>query len=104
MPMHFAILQKWDGESQESICMEYPEEKKEECLRMVEGLRRSAKKNKYPVKYRLVELDGVMNYEGRKEDEDRKRNKVDRIIVTNGKIIDDIPLYVQRDLKRRTDG
>jgi hypothetical protein len=98
--MYFAILQRWEGEPAETLCMEYPAEKNDECLRMFQSLKKEAYKAKHPVTYRLVEMDGEMNYANKDLVEWRKKNNVDRIIITNGKIHEDIPVYVQKDLKK----
>lgn len=98
--MYYAILQKWEGERSESLCMEYPAEKKDECLRMFKSLKKEAYRAKHPVTYRLVELDGDMKYTGKRLQDWRKDNEVDKIIIANGKIHEDIPLYVQKDLKK----
>jgi len=95
--MYFAILQRWDGEKAESLFMEYPFDKKAECMRMLESVRRDAYQNKDPVTYRLIELDGEMQYEGKETVERRKREGVDQIILTGGKIHENVPLYIQKD-------
>lgn len=98
--MYYAILQRWEGERTETLCMEYPSEKKEECMRMFQSLKKEAHKAKHQVSYRLVELDGEMQYTGKKLQDWRKENEVDRIIIADGKIHEDIPVYVQKDLKK----
>jgi hypothetical protein len=97
--MYYAILQRWEGEPTDTLCMQYPAEKKDECQRMFESLKKEAYKQKHPVTYRLIELDGEMQYAGKELQDWRKKNNVDKIIIANGKIHEDIPLYVQKDMK-----
>jgi len=88
---HLAILQKWDGDDAETLCMEYLMERKEECDRMIKSLIREAYKKKHPVRYRLVELDGELQYPGKSEVDRRKAMGVQNIILTGGKVYDDVP-------------
>ena len=99
MPKHYAILQKWDGEDSETLCLQYPEEKKQECERMFKSLRATAAKKKQPVSYRIVELPGEMDYDGKSEVDRRKREGIKSIIITQGKIYDDVPVHLQIDKK-----
>jgi len=97
---HLAVMQRWDGEKQQTICLEYPMEKKDECLRAFETLKKDAHKRKFPVTYTLIEIEGEMQYIGKDIVDFRKKHNVDRIIIANGTIYDDIPVYVQRDMKK----
>jgi len=99
MYKHYAILQKWDGEEMETLCLQYPTEKKQECDRMFNSLRKTAAKKKQPVTYRIVELDGEMDYDGKDEVDRRKREGINSIIITQGKIYDDVPVHLQVDKK-----
>ena len=98
--MHFAILQRWEGDNSETVCLEYQHEMKEECVRMFEHLCMMSYKLKHHVTYRLIELDGEMQYPGKDMVDFRKKNDVHQIIVANGRVYDDIPVYVQRDLRK----
>jgi len=75
--------------------------KKDECGRMFEALRKDAYKRKFDVTYRLIELDGEMQYAGKEMVDFRKKNNIDRIIIANGKVYNDIPLYIEKELKNK---
>jgi len=91
--MYYAILQKWEGENAETLCMEYPIDKKKECERMFSSLRKCAYKKKQPCDYRIVELDGEIQYPEKSEVDRRKALGVQNIIITNGKVYDDVPTH-----------
>jgi len=78
--------------------MEYDWDKKAECERQLAGLQKEAYVNKHRVTYRIIELDGEMQYEGKELYDRRKRLGVERVIISQGKMYDDIPIHVQRDL------
>lgn len=98
--MYYIILQRWEGEDTESSCMEYPPEKKDECMRMFTSLKKNAYQHKDRVEYRLVELDGEMQYAGKALQDWRKKNKVDKVIIQGGQITDNIPHLIEKDIKR----
>jgi len=97
--MYYAILQKWQGEKTDNLLLEFDYDKKGECERTLDVLRKTAYTNKTPVEYRMIELDGEMQYEGKELHDWRKRNKVERIMIQQGEIYEDIPTYVQKDIK-----
>jgi len=91
MAKYYVILQKWEGDDTESLCMEYQPEHKDECDRMFQRLRLVAAKKKQPVTYRIVELDGELQYPGKEDVDRRKALGVQNVIITNGKVYDDVP-------------
>jgi len=93
MPKYYAILQKWEGEKTDSLCMEYQPDKFDECVRMVESLRRTANQKKQPCIYTMIELDGELDYPGKADVDRRKALGVQNIIITNGKVYDDVPTH-----------
>ncbi len=99
--MYYAILQRWEGEQSDTLCLEYPLDKKDECMRMYSGLVKDAHLQKDRVVYRIVELDGELQYPGKDLQDWRKKNNVNRIIIANGKIHEDIPSFIQKDIERK---
>lgn len=98
MKKHLAILQRWDGDNSESLLFQYSIEKELEAKSMYEKLKKEAKKKKMPVTYRMIELDGEIQYEGKAEDEMRKSLGVKQIIIQDGKIHNVIPHATQKDI------
>jgi len=96
---HYAILQRWPGDKAETLAMEYPPDKEDECKNMFYAMRKSAFKLKHPVEYRMVELPGEIQYPGKEEDDRRKALGVKQIIIAQGLIHDIIPYEVQKDIK-----
>jgi len=92
--MYVAILQKWEGDDTFTMMMEAPMEKEEECKRTVERLRKDAYKNKTPVEYKMVQLEGeaplAKNVRG--EQEERK------IIIPAG-TFRGMEIQLERDVK-----
>ena len=58
MSNHLAILQRWEGDDTETLCVQYPKEREEECLNVFNDMKKNAYKRKLPVTYRMIELDG----------------------------------------------
>lgn len=78
--MQLAILQKWEGDSSYTLLLQVPKEKESECKTMLESLRKEAHKQKKPVEYKMVELDGYVETPNFTQDNRKER----KIIIPSG--------------------
>lgn len=94
--MHVAILQKWEGEQTYTLLFQAQEDKLHECQNTLKRLQKEAYKNKTPVEYKMIEIDGMIEVpiqEQKKEQPERK------IIIPSGDY-KGMEIFLERDVKR----
>jgi len=93
--MHLAILEKWEGDHTFTLMFQAPKEKEDECKRTLERLRKDAHKNKTPVEYKMIELDGEIEQPEMRLGAGQKDRK---IIIPTGRY-KGAEIYLERDVK-----
>lgn len=86
--MQYIILETWPGQDETVLC-EF--ENEFQAKQVFEGLMSERKKTKSPVLYRMISLDGELDFEGKQEIQERKTLGVDKILIQDGKIYNIMP-------------
>ena len=93
--MQYLILERWPGDSAENLLFQFQTEP--EAKRMFTSLKTDANKNRSPAQYRMVELEGEVQYEGKAAHDERKALGVKQILIQDGKIYNIMPDNTIRD-------
>ena len=97
--MHVAILERWQGDQTFNLLFQAEGHRKHECTNTLERLQRDAYKNKTPVEYKMIELDGEIVLPKQAPLGDASSRQPERkIIIPNGDY-KGMEIYLERDIR-----